>query len=72
MAPDLHGRVTALRISFNRLGGVTVPLVMGALAEMMGIANSFYIIGATGLLMLVPLSLRVARSPAFRPATNKG
>ena len=72
VAPALHGRVTAMRISFNRLGGVAVPLAMGALAEMVGIANSFYIIGVAGILMLAPLSLWVARSPAFKPGAGAG
>lgn len=66
VAPHLLGRVTAMRISFNRFGGAMVPLAMGALAEVVGIANSFYIIGAAGIAMLVPLSLWVALSPAFK------
>ena len=68
VSADLHGRVTALRISFNRLGGAAVPLIMGALAEIVGIANSFYIVGAAGIVMLGLLSLWIAKSPAFRPA----
>ena len=63
---DLIGRVTAMRISFNRLGGAVVPLVMGALAEIVGIANSFYIVGAVGMAMLAVLAIWVARSPSFR------
>ena len=70
VSADLHGRVTALRISFNRLGGAVVPLIMGALAEIVGIANSFYIIGAVGIVMLGLLSLWIAMSPAFRPASS--
>ena len=62
----LLGRVTAMRISFNRFGGAVVPLVMGALAEIVGIANSFYIIGAVGIALLLLLSLWVATSPAFK------
>ena len=33
VGPDLQGRVAALRITFNRLGGALVPLAMGAIAE---------------------------------------
>lgn len=62
---NLLGRVTAMRLSFNRFGGAVVPLIMGALAEVVGIANSFYIVGATGVLMLMGLCLWVARTPAF-------
>ncbi len=48
VAPHLQGRVTALRISFNRFGGLLVPPGMGALADMDavgGLANAFYIVG---------------------------
>ena len=61
----LLGRVTAMRVSFNRFGGAVVPLVMGALAEIVGIANSFYIVGALGIALLALLSLWMATSPAF-------
>jgi MFS family permease len=64
---NLLGRVTAMRIAFNRGGGALVPLGMGALAELVGIANSFFIIGATGIIMLAVLSVWVARSPYFQP-----
>ena len=65
---NLLGRVTAMRLSFNRFGGAVVPLIMGALAEVVGIANSFYIVGATGILMLGGLCIWVARTPAFHQA----
>ncbi len=62
----LQGRVTALRISFNRFGGMVVPPIMGGLAEFGGLANAFYIIGAAGVIALCALSVWVSRSPAFR------
>lgn len=62
---NLMGRVTAMRLSFNRFGGAVVPLIMGALAEVVGIANSFYIVGATGVIMLGGLCIWVAKTPAF-------
>ena len=65
---DLQGRVTALRISFNRFGGMLVPPIMGALAEIVGLANSFYIVGAAGVAALCLLSFWVARSPSFKNA----
>lgn len=70
VSSDLHGRVTAMRISFNRFGGAVVPLIMGALAEVVGIANSFYIVGAAGMVMVGGLSLWVATSPHFKPETH--
>ncbi len=63
----LQGRVTAFRVAFNRGGGALVPLAAGALAEVVGIAGSFYIVGAVGGILLLALSVWVARSDHFRP-----
>jgi len=69
VAPHLQGRVTALRISFNRFGGLLVPPGMGALADMKvvgGLANAFYIVGMAGVFALGALSLWVLFSPSFK------
>jgi MFS family permease len=69
VAPHLQGRVTALRISFNRFGGLLVPPGMGALADMDavgGLANAFYIVGIAGVIALGALSLWVLFSPSFK------
>lgn len=63
---DLQGRVAALRISFNRLGGALVPLIVGALAEAIGLQAAFYVVGTAGLVLIAGLALWVGRSPAFR------
>ena len=59
VAPRLQGRVAALRISFNRLGSALFPVVMGAIAELIGLANAFFAIGATGILLLCGLAVWV-------------
>ena len=64
---DLQGRVAALRITFNRLGGALVPLVMGAVAEFAGLENAFYAMGAVGIAAVAALSVWIARSPGFAP-----
>ncbi|MDH3240834.1 MAG: MFS transporter [Alphaproteobacteria bacterium] len=61
----LQGRVVALRITFNRLGGALVPILMGMLAEIIGIEASFYVIGIAGLVLLGGLGLWASRSPDF-------
>jgi MFS family permease len=69
VAPHLQGRVTALRISFNRFGGLLVPPGMGALAEMDavgGLANAFYIVGIAGVVALGVLAIWVYVSPSFK------
>ena len=69
VAPHFQGRVSALRISFNRFGGLLVPPGMGALADMElvgGLANAFYIVGIAGVLALGGLSLWVRSSSSFQ------
>lgn len=69
VARHLQGRVTALRISCNRFGGLLVPPGMGALADVEavgGLANAFYIVGIAGVFALGLLALWVLRSPSFR------
>ena len=69
VAPHLQGRVTGLRISFNRFGGLLVPPGMGALSQMEsvgGLANAFYIIGIGGVIALSALAVWVALSPSFK------
>ena len=60
--PTLQGRVAALRITFNRFGSAIFPIMMGALAEVIGLEYAFYVIGASGVLLLCLLAIWVARS----------
>ncbi|MGB0631948.1 MAG: MFS transporter [Alphaproteobacteria bacterium] len=62
VAPTLQGRVAALRISFNRLGAALFPIGMGALAEVIGLEASFYVIGLIGMCLIGGLAVWVARS----------
>ncbi len=66
VGPDLQGRVAALRITFNRLGGALVPVAMGAIAEIVGLEQAFFLMGAAGLLSIGLLAVWVARAPGFR------
>lgn len=62
----LQGRLTAFRVAFNRGGQALVPLGAGALAEVVGIANSFYIVGGVGGILLVMLAVWASKRPEFR------
>ena len=62
---QLQGRVAALRISFNRFGGALVPLIMGALAEVIGLEYAFYVVGAVGVALIGLLAIWVASAPNF-------
>lgn len=66
----LQGRVAALRISFNRLGGALVPLAMGALAEVVGLEAAFYVMGATGVVLTGLLALWVAAASGLAARTT--
>lgn len=65
VGPELQGRIVALRLMFNRLGGALIPFVMGALAEVVGLEMAFYIIGIVGAGLLIALGIWTARSPTF-------
>ena len=58
---DLQGRVAALRISFNRLGSLLVPIAMGAIAELIGLERAFYAMGGAGIVLIALLALWVSR-----------
>tara|TARA_R110002110_G_scaffold84670_4_gene220133 strand:+ start:692 stop:2005 length:1314 start_codon:yes stop_codon:yes gene_type:complete len=62
VAPRLQGRAAALRISFNRFGGMLFPVIMGALAELIGLEYAFYAIGGVGILLISGLSFWVLRT----------
>ena len=62
VAPRLQGRAAALRISFNRLGGLLFPIIMGSLAEFIGLEQAFYVIGAFGIVLIGGLSIWVMRT----------
>lgn len=68
--PTLQGRVTALRISFNRLGSAMFPIGMGALAEVIGLENAFYLIGGSGLVLISGLALWVRRARPDLPSNR--
>jgi len=44
-----QGKVVALRITTNRLASAIIPLLMGAIAQWVGLEASFYVIGGLGL-----------------------
>ena len=54
--------MAALRITFNRFGSALFPVIMGAIAEIVGLEYAFYIVGATGVLLLCGLSVWVLKT----------
>ncbi|MCZ6849908.1 MAG: hypothetical protein O7F75_13810, partial [Alphaproteobacteria bacterium] len=62
---EAQARGVALRTTGNRLGAVVLPVVMGFVAEAVGVATSFVIIGGGLLLMVAVIAVLVARAEAF-------
>jgi general stress protein CsbA len=56
-----QGKGVGLRITANRLSATILPVLMGAVAELSGVSNSFFIIGGALVLGLIGLAL-LARS----------
>ena len=56
-----QGKCVGMRITANRLGATALPVVMGAVAEVSGIGNSFLIIGGVMLVTLVGIALYARR-----------
>ena len=66
VGPHLQGRVVALRVMFNRLGGAMVPFAMGALAEVIGLEAAFYVMGILGIVLLGVVGAWVSRQAEFK------
>jgi MFS family permease len=54
-AGDSQGKAVGLRTTVNRLAILIIPVIMGGVAEVMGIAASFYVVG----ILLIGLMLYV-------------
>ena len=61
-----QGKVVALRITTNRLASAVIPLLMGGVAQWVGLEESFYVIGGIGLGGLALTVLWMVRSPGFK------
>jgi sugar phosphate permease len=64
--PSVQGTSIGLRTTSNRLSAVVVPLVMGFVAEWMGIENSFYVCGGILIACTIGIGLFIRRVAGFR------
>lgn len=60
-----QGKAVGLRATANRLAMTVIPVVMGAVVEVVGIENAFLVIGAVLLALLLGLAVYVKQAPAF-------
>lgn len=56
-----QGKSVGMRITANRIGATAMPVLMGGIAEFSGIGNSFLIVGAAMLAILVMIALYARR-----------
>ncbi len=57
-AGDAQGKAVGLRTTVNRLAILGVPVIMGAIAEVLGIAASFYVVGGFLIALMVLVAYR--------------
>lgn len=61
----IAGRAVGMRGTANRVASITAPVFMGAMAELIGLEASFYVVGAIVTLLMAALAVHVIRSPVL-------
>lgn len=64
---DRQGTSLGLRATANRLSALTVPIIMGIVADLLGIAASFAVVGIVLLALTAAAALLVRRIPREEP-----
>ncbi|MEE8515273.1 MAG: MFS transporter [Alphaproteobacteria bacterium] len=70
--PGAQGKSVGLRTTANRAAQTILPVLMGAIAEMVGIANSFYVIGGVLLILVGLVAIYTWRSPSLGSGAGPG
>lgn len=64
-----QGKAVGLRATANRIASSSIPVLMGAVVEVVGLHNGFFVFGGILLAALVPCIWYAARNPGIdRPA----
>ena len=58
-----QGKAVGLRGTCNRVASVSAPILMGALAELVGIENSFYVVGLVITVLMALLMRHAMNTP---------
>ena len=59
-----QGKGAALRVTVGRVAAVVLPIIMGAIAKLFGLAVSFYVVGGAILAVIAFMALRSPAPPA--------
>jgi MFS family permease len=60
---DAHGRAIGLRATANRITSIGAPILMGAIAEAIGIEASFYVMGVVASAGMIAIAWWMTRRP---------
>jgi MFS family permease len=58
-----QGKAVGLRGTANRTASILAPLAMGAVGELVGVRNAFFVIGALASLAMIWIAIYLARHP---------
>jgi MFS family permease len=58
-----QGKAAALRVTAGRVAAVVLPVIMGAIAKLFGLAVSFYVVGGAILVVLAFVAMRSPPAP---------
>ncbi len=67
---DAQGRAIGLRSTANRVTAIGAPVLMGAIAEIIGIEASFYVMGAIASVAMVAIAWWMTKHPEIHAAAR--
>jgi MFS family permease len=70
VGPEARGKAAGMRGTCNRISSIAAPVVMGGLAEIVGIETSFYLVGVIATMLMGALVVHVKRSAALTEANK--
>jgi len=68
---DGHGRAIGLRSTANRITAIGAPVLMGGIAELIGIEASFYVMGGIASLVMIVVAWWMNRHPVIHRAARE-
>lgn len=68
---DAHGRAIGLRATANRITSIGAPVLMGTIAEAIGIEASFYVMGVVSSIGMVAIAWWMTRHPEIHSAARE-
>jgi hypothetical protein len=67
---DAHGRAIGLRATANRITSIGAPILMGTIAEVIGIEASFYVMGVVASAGMIAIAWWMTRHPEIHSAAR--